>query len=82
MENKIDKKEFEEKYDKIIKDFSEKFENENSSKLRNKLIKDLKHNSDNNLVLIDLVLDITKFSTNFSTQLLKYVLNEMLVDKK
>lgn len=78
----MDEKEFEEKYDKIVKDFSEKFENENSSKLRNKLIKDLKHNSDNNLVLIDIVLDITKFSTNFSTQLLKYVLKEMLVDKK
>lgn len=78
----MNEKEFEEKYNKIVKDFSKKFENENSSKLRNKLIKDLKHNSDNNLVLIDVALDITKFSTNFSTQLLKYVLNEMLVDKK
>lgn len=78
----MDEEEFEEKYDKIVKDFSEKFKNENSSKLRNKLIKDLKHNSDNNLVLIDIALDITKFSTYFSTQLMKKVLKEMLVDKK
>lgn len=78
----MDEEEFEEKYDKIVKDFSKKFHNENSSKLKNEIVNDLKQGPDIITGLSKVIGYTTALSTDFSIQLMKKVFKEMLVDKK
>ena len=82
VENKTDEKEFEEKYDKIVKDFSKKFHDENSSKLKNEIVNDFKQGPDTITSLSKVIGYTTALSMNFSIQLMKKVLKEMLVDQK
>ena len=78
----MDEKEFEEKYDKIVKDFSKKFHDENSNKLKNEIVNDFKQGPDTITALSKIIAYTTALSMNFSIQLMKKVLKEMLVDPK
>ncbi|WP_223896979.1 hypothetical protein [Lactobacillus huangpiensis] len=79
----MNEKEFEEKYNKTIKNFSKKYLNKNEDILLDDIEKEIRENhNDIDLQYANIIGSVIKFSMDFSTQLLKYVLKEMLVDKK
>lgn len=79
----MNEKEFEEKYNKTMKKFSKKYLNKNKDILLDDIEKRIRQNhNDIDSQFAAIIGFVIKFSMNFSTQLLKYVLKEMLVDKK
>lgn len=79
----MNEKEFEEKYNKIIKIFFKKYLNKSKDILLDDIEKGIRQNhNDIDSQFAEIIASVIKFSMDFSTQLLKYVLKEMLVDKK
>ena len=79
----MNEKEFEEKYNKIIKNFFKKYLNKSKDILLDDIEKEIRQNhNDIDSQFAEIIASVIKFSMDFSTQLLKYVLKEMLVDKK
>ena len=79
----MNEKEFEEKYNKIIIKFSKKYLNKSKDILLDDIEKRIRQNhNDIDSQFAEIIASVIKFSMDFSTQLLKYVLKEMLVDQK
>lgn len=79
----MNKKEFDEKFNKAAAKFTQNFINENQNKLIEKINNEFKENpDDNNLAWAGVIGDITAYSLQFSVALIKDILESKLVDKK
>lgn len=79
----MNKKEFDEKFNKAAAGFTQNFINENQNMLIEKINNEFKeHPDDNDLAWAGVIGDTTSYSLKFSVALIKKVLEGMLVDKE
>lgn len=79
----MNKKEFDEIFDKGAARFTQRFINENQNMLIEKINNEFKENpDDNNLAWAGVIGDVTAYSLKFSVALIKNLFESKLMDKK